>query len=120
VGGKGFRVEPDKLLAVADDVHRLLEDLNGDSGYVPGNLPRYQQKASDAVLTQALQSFWSGEDIFATAYGYEHNGIVSTMNAMVQQLTNLETACRTTAQQYKSQDTNSKHDVKATDPNAAW
>lgn len=117
---KGFRVDPDKLADVADDVHRLMEDLSGGSGYIAGNKPRYEQNAGKQVLTDALKSFWVGEDVFATAYGYEHDGIVKTMDSMVQQLTNLENACRTTAEQYKGQDKQSKHQVSATDPGTAW
>jgi uncharacterized protein YukE len=117
---KGFRVDPDALLDVARQVHDLLEDVSGGSGYVAGNLPRYRDKAGPQVLTEALSSFWSGEDVFATAYGEEHDGIVSTMNAMVGQLTALESACRNTAAQYRSHDKTSKHEVKATEPGAAW
>jgi hypothetical protein len=117
---KGFRVDPDALLEVARQVHELLQDVSGGSGYIPGNLPRYSEKAGPQVLTEALNSFWSGEDVFATAYGEEHKGIVTTLNQMVSQLTALETACRTTAAQYKSQDKTSKHEVKATESDAAW
>jgi uncharacterized protein YukE len=118
--GKAFRVDPDKLLDVANDVHGLLEDLNGGSGYVAGNMPRYRDNAGKQVLIEALSSFWDGEDVFATAYGEEHDGIVSTMTAMVTQLTNLEAACRTTAAQYKGHDKQSKQDVNATNPSGAW
>jgi hypothetical protein len=118
VGGstQGFRVEPTKLLAVADQVHRLLEDLSGGSGYIAGNLPRYRQNANQSVLTAALADFWDGEDVFATAYGAEHDGIVQTMNAMVTQLTALERACRTTAEQYGGQDTQSRREVNQSAP----
>jgi uncharacterized protein YukE len=115
-GTKGFRVEPDQLLQVADQVHRLLEDLSGGSGYVAGNMPRYQQQADKGQLTSALQSFWNGEDVFATAYGYEHDGVVQTMNAMVTQLTNLENACRATAQKYGGEDKATKQTVQNSGP----
>ncbi|MGI8762161.1 MAG: WXG100 family type VII secretion target [Jatrophihabitantaceae bacterium] len=119
---KGFRVDPGKLLAVADQVHRLLEDMSGGSGYVAGNLPRYREQAAPEKLTAALASFWSGEDVFATAYGYEHGGVVITMQRMVEQLTNLESACRTTAEQYQSRDTQSSQQVtqSGTAPNTPW
>jgi hypothetical protein len=117
-GTQGFRVEPDKLLDVADQVHRLLEDLSGQSGYVAGNLPRYQQQADKSQLTNALKSFWDGEDVFATAYGYEHDGICTTMQQMVTQLTNLESACRATAAKYGGEDKATKTTVQNTDPAA--
>lgn len=113
---KGFSVKPDQLTDVADAVKALLDDLSGNTGYVPGNLPRYREKAGKQLLEQALASFWSGEDVFATAYGYEHDGIVQTMNEMVKQLTQLESACRTTAAQYQHRDTQSKKTVTNSDP----
>lgn len=108
---KGFRVDPDKLLDVADQVHELMRSMSGDAGYVSGNLPHYQEKAGAQILTEALSSFWSGDDVFANAYDEEHKGVCTTMQNMVTQLQNLETACRSTANQYKSQDGNSKQSV---------
>ena len=116
---KGFSVKPDQLTDVADAVKALLDDLSGNTGYVPGNLPRYREKAGKQVLEQALASFWSGEDVFATAYGYEHDGIVQTMQSMVTQLTALEKACRDTAAQYQHHDKRAKHSVTTSD-NGAW
>lgn len=116
---KGFIVDPDKLTDVADLVKALLDDLSGNSGYVAGNLPRYREKAAPAVLTKALSSFWDGEDVFASAYGYEHDGIVQTMQSMVTQLTALEKACRDTAAQYQHHDKRAKHSVTTSD-NGAW
>lgn len=112
----GFRVDPQQLLQVADEVHELLRLVNGDAGYVAGSLPRYQERADASVLTQALSSFWSGEDVFATAYGSEHRGVVTTMSSMVTQLGALEQACRSTAQQYQGQDERSTDTVKQSGP----
>ncbi|MGH3628836.1 MAG: WXG100 family type VII secretion target [Sciscionella sp.] len=116
---KGFRVDPDKLSDVADQVKGLLDDLSGNSGYIAGNLPRYQENAGADVLTKALASFWDGDDVFAQSYKYEHGGIVTTMQQMVKQLTALEKACRDTAKQYQHHDKQSKTDVKTSD-NGAW
>ena len=99
---KGFRVDPDKLSAVADKVKALLQDLSGETGYIAGNLPEYQ-KADAQALRDALKDFWSGDDVFASAYDDEHKGVVTTYN--------LERACRTTAEKYGAQDHKSKQDV---------
>lgn len=101
--GQGFSVDTDKLLDVATSVARLKEDLAGSS--VAGSLPNYQSKADASVLRSALASFWDGEDVFATAYETEHNGIVTTMQSMLTQLDALERACRTTASQYGTHET---------------
>lgn len=115
----GFRVEPDQLLAVAEKVRRLREDLSGESGYGPGNVSSYSKNADAAALTSALASFWDGQDVFSNAYGYEHQGIVQTMTAMVEQLTNLENACRATAQQYQHRDGQARQDVTQSTP-GSW
>ena len=107
---KGFRVDPDKLSAVADKVKALLQDLSGETGYIAGNLPEYQ-KADAQALRDALKDFWSGDDVFASAYDDEHKGVVTTYQQMQKQLTNLERACRTTAEKYGAQDHKSKQDV---------
>ncbi|HET6877267.1 MAG TPA: hypothetical protein VFH38_07045 [Jatrophihabitans sp.] len=112
----GFRVDPQKLLEVADEVHELLRLVNGDAGYVAGSLRRYQERADASVLTQALSSFWNGEDVFATAYSNEHGGVVTTMSSMVAQLSALESACRSTAQQYQGQDERSTRAVRQSGP----
>jgi uncharacterized protein YukE len=117
----GFRVDPDKLLAVADRVHALLQDVNGGSGLVSGNLPRYTEKARADALSTALASFWSGEDVFATAYGAEHDGVVLTFKSIADQLTKLEAACRSTAVKYQHEDTRSKQVVTQSGPDtSSW
>lgn len=112
----GFRVDPQQLLEVADEVHELLRLVSGDAGYVAGSLPRYRERADASVLSGALSSFWSGEDVFATAYASEHRGVVTTMSSMVTQLSALEQACRSTARQYQGQDERSTGTVKQSGP----
>lgn len=117
----GFRVDPDKLLAVADRVHALLQDVNGGSGLVSGNLPRYREKATAEPLSSALATFWSGEDVFATAYGAEHDGVVLTFQSIADQLTRLEAACRSTALKYKQEDKRSQQEVTQSGPDtSSW
>jgi hypothetical protein len=117
-GSKGFRVVPEDLLAVADQVRKLHDDLSGSSGFVSGCLSEYQ-KADASVLRSSLTDFVApGNNAYANAYDEEHKGIVNTMNAMVTQLASLEAACRNTAQQYTNQDKNSKHAVNSSDPGA--
>jgi uncharacterized protein YukE len=115
----GFKVDSDQLLAVAERVRRLREDLSGESGYGPGNVASYTKNADAGALTSALASFWVGQDVFSNAYGYEHQGIVETMTAMVEQLTNLENACRATAQQYQHRDSQASQDVNQSTP-GSW
>jgi hypothetical protein len=115
-GTAGFRVDPDKLLAVADQARQLHDDLTGGSGYVSGCLSEYQ-KANSQILRSSLTDFIEpGSNAYADAYDHEHTGIVDTMNAMAQQLASLEAACRATAQQYQKQDGKSKHTVSSTTP----
>lgn len=117
-GTQGFRVIPEDLLTVADQVKQLHDDLSGGSGYVSGCLTEYQ-KANSSILRTSLADFVEpGSNAYADAYDKEHQGIVSTMNAMLTQLANLEAACRSTAQQYLNQDKRSKKDVSATEPGA--
>lgn len=115
MASQGFSVDTTELLEVADSVHQLHQDLAG-VGSVAGSLPQYETKAAASVLRDALASFWDGQDVFATAYDREHNGIVLTMKAMLSQLQALEQACRSTAAQYNSHETESKQTVKQTEP----
>lgn len=115
----GFQVDPDQLIAVAERARRLREDLSGESGYVPGSLMSYSQNADPSAMKSALASFWVGQDVFSSAYGFEHQGIVQTISAMVEQLSNLETACRSTAQQYQQHDSAAQQNVTDSTP-AGW
>lgn len=112
----GFRVDPDKLLAVADRVKALLADVSGGSGVVLGNSTRYADHARADSLRAALAPFWNGEDVFANAYEAEHTGINVTFTNMTTQLTTLERACRSTAEKYKAEDGRTSTEVKNTDP----
>jgi uncharacterized protein YukE len=115
VTSAGFRVDPDALLKVADQVHRLWEDLSGAAS-TAGSMPTYRDQANADVLRAALKPFWDGDDVFADAYKREHDGIVSTMSSMVRQLAELEKACRTTAAKYQGEDTSSKTTVTHSAP----
>jgi hypothetical protein len=108
-----FRVDPDKLTDVADMVKRLLDDVSGSTGYVGGNLPDFQ-KADGHELGQGLAVIWPNwDDGFATGYGYEHQGMIKTYQSMVQQLTALEAACRSTAKAYANREHDSRAAVSA-------
>jgi len=116
VGGptKGFRVDPDKLSVVADRVKRLHASVSLDLGRT-GNVVDFQDSAKSETLTSALQSFWTGDDVFANAYGEEHKGVVTTFQQMQQQLQALEQTCRGTAKQYQHHDDASRQDVVHSD-----
>lgn len=118
MSGQGFSVNTEKLLDVANSVQRLRDDLAG-SGSVAGSLAQYTTKADSSVLKAALSSFWDGQDVFAAAYEREHNGIVVTMQSMLEQLDALEKVCRTTAAQYRTHEGDSKIAVTKTEP-GAW
>lgn len=115
MAGSGFTVDTEKLLEVANSVKRLREDLAGHTS-AAGSLPQYQTKAAASVLRNALATFWDGEDVFATAYDTEHQGIVATMSAMLTQLDALERACRTTAGGYTTGEHESRTRVRQTEP----
>jgi len=116
VGGptKGFRVDPEKLSAVADRVKQLNESVSLDLGN-SGNIVDFQNSAKADSLTSALQSFWTGDDVFANAYGKEHDGVTTTFQKMQQQLQALERICRGTAEQYRHHDQASRQDVLNSD-----
>lgn len=111
---KGFRVDPDKLLTAADRVKKLHDAVSLDLGR-SGNLADFQDSAKAESLTSALQSFWTGDDVFASAYGEEHQGVVTTFQQMQQQLQALEQTCRGTAEQYQHHDHASRQDVLDSD-----
>lgn len=109
---KGFRVDPEELTKLAQDIHELFRDVSGDSGAVSGNLPQFQEKASEAALRQGLAGFWKGgQDVFSDAYGHEHDGICRTYSNIMANLQQLEQACRATAESYRKADGNSRSAV---------
>lgn len=117
--GRGFRVDPEQLTRLADDIHQLMREVSGDAGYVAGNLPEFQQKASDEALRQGLAGFWQGgDDVFSDAYRREHDGICQTYSTIAANLQQLELACRTTAASYHKADTDTRTAVTSSD--GAW
>jgi len=105
---KGFKVDPEALLRVAELVKKLHEDVAGDTN-APGNLQTYTVDGKGDALSdtnKGLGKFAASADqnIFAKSYGDVYKGILKTYNDMKIQLTNLENACRTTAQQYQHHD----------------
>lgn len=116
-GTKGFKVDPDALLKVAqqvDDLHSLVAE-----GNTAGNLPNFQNDGGAEPLLKALSVMWGGggEDPLAKAYQTEHQGIVETYNSIAGQLQTLAETCRNTAQAYQNQDQNSSQQVKSSDSN---
>lgn len=114
-GTKGFKVDPDALLRVAqqaDDLHSLVAE-----GNTAGNLPNFQNDGGAEPLLKALSVMWGGggQDPLAKAYQTEHQGIVQTYSAIANQLQALAQTCRSTAQAYQNQDQQSSHQVKASD-----
>jgi hypothetical protein len=106
---KGFNVNPKALTDVADDIHSLYQDVSGGTGYIRGNRPDFQKNAGQQSLTDALKSFWHGQDVFADAYGDE--GVLTTFQNIESQLKALETSCRNTAGHYQTGDDQSKTNV---------
>jgi len=121
VGGtQGFKVDPDALLAVAqqiDDLHSTIAE-----GNTAGNLPNFQKNGGAEPLKKALGVFWAGggDDPLAAAYDTEHNAIVTTYNTIATQLQTLASTCRTTAQNYRDQDHQSSQQVKQSSADAPW
>jgi len=110
-----FRVDPDKLEAVAVRVKQLLDDLNGTTGFVAGNKPDFD-KADQSAIVEALGSLagdGDGTSAFAGSYGYEHTGMNMTYQSMITQLQNLYNACHLTAEAHKKHEAGAKHAVLA-------
>lgn len=110
-----FRVDPEKLEAVAKKVNTLLKDLRGDTGFIAGNKPEFD-KATSQAITEALGSLagdGDGTSAFAGSYGYEHDGMKTTYKNMVDQLQNLYDACHNTAETYKNHEHGAKKAVTA-------
>jgi len=109
---KGFRVDPDKLTAVADRVKALHGAVSGDSGNWAGNKPNFTDGAKQEALQKALAEIWPDwQDGFSKGYGYEYSGVLKIYGTMEQQLASLEKACRSTAEQYSKKDDKSTTDV---------
>jgi len=111
---QGFKVDPDTLTSVADMVKNLLADVSGDTN-MTGNLQHYTEKGKGEALSNTqdgLGKLYGTEDnAFSNAYTAVYQGVQKTYAAMKQQLTSLESACRTTAQQYQQHDDDAKTNV---------
>ncbi len=107
---KGFKVDTDKLSAVADKIQALVDDISGNSGFVRGSFPEFQ-KAGD--ISAGLQPFWGkNEDVFAEAYGDEFKAVSETYQLIITQLTNLATAASQTASGYGTSEQNLADQLK--------
>lgn len=120
-GSKEFRVEPDELKAVADLIQDLLERVQGDTGEF-GSQKDFSQHAGTADITAGLANLdggAGGTGAFTEAYGRIHEATSTTYQKMVQNLTTLEQSCRSTAEQYQTQDEQSEQTVNQTNPYGA-
>lgn len=98
----GFKVDTDKLQAVADKIQQLSDDLQGD--YIPGSYPSLQ-KARD--IRTMLAPFWGpNHDIFADAYEKEYDALNETFSIIIKQLAKLQVAVTKTASGYGGSDQN--------------
>lgn len=110
---KGFKVDSDSLVDVADAVKRLLEDVATNN--YPGNLQHFTEHGKGTMLTDQKTGlgvlYGTKTNPFAETYDDVYNGVLTTFNSMKQQLTNLESTCRTTAQQYQHHEDDVKKNV---------
>jgi hypothetical protein len=112
---KGFKVDPDALLDVAKQVDSLIDDVTGDTGY-SGNLKRFIDEAKSDALGNSSKGglgelYGDDNNIFRTSYDDVRTGVQKTYQAMQEQLKQLSSACRSTAQQYQHHDDQAKSDV---------
>lgn len=118
MSGKGFRVDPEKLEAVATRVKNLLEAVDGTNGRVPGRQSELQD-ASYSELSSAISSLLSyeggGMDPFTKGYQFEQIGMTKLYDNMVGQLKFLYETCHGTAKTYKDHEDGSKKSVNASD-----
>jgi hypothetical protein len=121
MGGEtaGFRVKPDELLAVAQKIDDLLDDVAGNNGATTGNHKDFQMEASKENLSGALNTLFPESGVgssFVQAYGHEYDGMNMKYTAMVGHLTELATACRSTAEQYGAEDEYTQTAINQVDP----
>ena len=116
---QGFRIKPDELLAVAQRVQALLDDVSGANGGVAGNFRTFQSEAQTTNVQNALNSLFPHMPpgaAYVEAYGLEYDGMSTKYQAIVGHLTELEAACRTTAEQYGASDERTRSDISQVDP----
>ena len=114
MAAQGFRVDTDKLAAVAKQVQSLLDDISGAGGQVPGNIPDFT-KADGHELQDGLAAIWPDwHDGFAKGFGLEHQGMMTAYTSIQQQLTALLNACQNTAGGYSTQETNTRSRFNST------
>lgn len=114
---QGFRVKPGELLAVAEKVRLLLEDISGGSGGT-GHQSDFTTNANTSHLQGALATLFpsiGAGDPYVEAYGLEYDGLSSKYQAIVDYLTELEQACRTTAIQYGASEDDSSTAINKTE-----
>jgi len=98
---KGFKVDTDKLAAVADKIQQLSDDITGN--YIPGSYPSLGNARDIRTM---LQPFWGpNHDVFADAYTKEYQALDSTFQIIMRQLVKLQQATSSTASGYGSSDT---------------
>ncbi|MGN6606878.1 MAG: hypothetical protein ACTHMS_07695 [Jatrophihabitans sp.] len=98
----GFKVDTDKLQAVADKIQQLSDDITGN--YIPGSYPSLSNARDIRTM---LAPFWGpNHDIFADAYEKEYGALDKTFQIITTQLQKLQQAASATASGYGASDTN--------------
>lgn len=116
--GKDFRVDTTKLADVAERVEHLLQGMSGTHGFFPGNKMDLDAATGDAIgqalgagTSHPMDGDGNGGSAFAKTYGFEHQGMVATYQALIDQLTKLHTACITTVTTYAEHEDGAKQAV---------
>lgn len=116
--GKDFRVDTDKLAKVAERVDDLLQGMQGNRGYFPGNVKDLAKateqplnKAMGAGTAHPMDGDGNGGSAFAQTYRYEHQGMTATYDALIKQLVALHLACSNTAITYAKHEDGAKQSV---------
>jgi hypothetical protein len=112
---QGFRVDPEKLLAVADKIAALLDDISGPGG--TGTRTDFESNANTSHLQGALASLFPSigmGDPFVESYNLEFTGLSTKYDAIVNSLIEVEASCRSTAEGYRDSESDSQAAINQT------
>ncbi|WP_139980714.1 hypothetical protein [Nocardioides litoris] len=106
--GSGVEVDPDELLSIADAIADLLDDVSGDTN-ATGNQMDFQTNATPSQMATAWTSLFKEDggslnDYKVAVYNDQYESISNKYTALVEGLTWLEQACRSTANGYRDTD----------------
>lgn len=109
MAGDKFYVNTELLDEVASDIDSLLQQISNDDAS-KGTYTQFKQASS---IDGPTATFWDGPNALANAYAHEYRYVCDTYDALIQQLGNVQRACRETAAKYRSHEHNAQADIKS-------